>query len=104
MPKLKENCVSLRESIIQKKTIKAFEDAGWFVVKIIQTNRNGFPDLQCLQNGKIVFIECKREDKKANEPLQLYRHSQLRKQGFLVKVINNINQIQDVINQCSFIL
>jgi hypothetical protein len=94
----------LRESIIQSKTIVAFEKSGWMVIKLIQTNRNGIPDLMCLKDGKTVFIECKTEDKNKVDPLQKYRHNELRKNGFLVKIINNINQIQDVINQCSFIL
>lgn len=94
----------MRESIIQSKTIIAFEKSGWMVVKLIQTNRNGIPDLMCLKDGKTVFIECKTENKSKVDPLQTYRHNELRKKGFLVKIINNINQIEDVINQCSFIL
>ena len=93
----------LAESTIQKKTIEAFEKSGWMVVKIIQTNRNGFPDLQCMKDSRVVFIECKKQGKTKIDPLQSYRHNQIRKQGFLVKIINDINQIQDVIKSCEIL-
>jgi len=78
------------ESIIQKKIINKYEKNGWFVVKLIQTNKNGMPDLMCLRNKEALFIEVKRKGCKPTE-LQLYRHEQLRKQGFEVKIIDHAN-------------
>ena len=80
----------LPESLIQRKTIKAYEAQGWLVVKIIQTNRNGWPDLQCHKNGETVFIEVKKEGKTKLDPLQLLRHEQLAKQGFKVIIVNHV--------------
>jgi len=37
-------------------------DQGWTVVKLIQTNHNGMPDLMCLKQGKTFFIEVKAFD------------------------------------------
>lgn len=103
MQEQQPNVKKLRESIIQKKVIDAFERAGWLVVKIIQTNKNGWPDLQCLKDSRVVFIECKKEGKIKIDPLQNYRHNQIRKQGFLVKIINDTKQIQNVIEICNFL-
>jgi Holliday junction resolvase len=73
------------ESKIQAKLIKQLESEGWYVVKIIQCNKNGFPDLMCLKNGVTKFIEVKRKGNNAT-PLQLFRHDELRKKGFLVEI------------------
>jgi hypothetical protein len=82
----------LSESIIQSRVIAQYERDGWLVVKIIQTTLNGWPDIQCHKNGITEFVECKAQgeayDFETRFPLQHYRHEQLRKQGFNVKVID----------------
>lgn len=85
----------LKESIVQSKVKAYFESEGWLVVKIIQCTLNGWPDLQLHKAGKTFFIETKTESGKVT-PLQEYRHEQLRKQGFEVYVIYNLNEIKYV--------
>lgn len=70
------------------------ERRGYLVVKIIQCTLNGWPDLMCLKNGKVVFIEVKRPGGRAS-PLQLLRHEQLRAEGFPVLLIDNLNKLND---------
>ena len=82
----------MREAEIQHQIIKTLEDAGWLVVKIIQTNRNGWPDLQIHKNGFTYFIEVKSENGKVSE-LQKYRHKQLEKQGFRVFIVSSLKQL-----------
>ena len=62
------------------------------VVKLIQTNCNGIPDLMCLKNGKTIFIEVKQPGREATE-LQKYRHAELIKQGFTVHVLTTEKDI-----------
>lgn len=85
------------ESNIQKNIIKKSEKLGWYVVKIIQCNKPGFPDLQLMKDGMVIFIEVKDKGKKAR-PLQLYRHNQLKLLGFKVFVIDNADDILDIIH------
>ncbi len=80
------------ESAIQRKIIKKLEKAGWFVLKIITSNKNGINDLIAFKNKKAVFIEVKRPGKEADE-LQKYRHEQLRKEGFAVIVADNVEAV-----------
>lgn len=82
----------MRESVIQSKIIKYLESIGYYVVKIIQTNKNGWPDLQAHKNGITIFIEVKSENGIVSD-LQKYRHKQLTDAGFKVLVINSIKQI-----------
>ena len=58
------------------------------VVKLIQTNCNGIPDLMCLKNGKTIFVEVKQPGREPTE-LQKYRHAELIKQGFQVHVLTS---------------
>jgi Holliday junction resolvase len=76
------------ESKIQAKIKARFENAGWIVVKLIQTNCNGIPDLMCLKGGKTVFVEVKQPGKEPTQ-LQLFRHGQLTDQGFQVFVLTS---------------
>lgn len=78
----------MRESEIQAKIIKKYEADGWYVIKLIQTNKNGIPDLLCLKEGRALFIEVKGE-KGIVSDLQKYRHQELLRFGFETKIINN---------------
>lgn len=69
------------ESEIQRRVIKRLEAQGYYVVKLVLTNKNGIPDLLLLKDGKASFVEVKRPGKKPR-PLQEYRMGELREAGF----------------------
>lgn len=72
----------MTEQQYQSKIIKSFEEKGWYVIKLIKTNKNGIPDLLCLKAGeRPLFIEVKNENGKLSE-LQKYRLDELNKLGF----------------------
>jgi len=77
------------ESKIQAANIKRLEKDGYYVVKIITCNKNGFPDIMALKDGKASFIEFKKTGKKLR-PLQEFRANELKRQGFEVKLIDSI--------------
>jgi predicted RNA binding protein YcfA (HicA-like mRNA interferase family) len=83
----------MREAIIQKEIIKWLENEGWYVVKIIQTNKNGWPDIQIHADGITIFIEVKSENGKVSE-LQKYRHKQLQEKGFYIIITSSLNNLQ----------
>lgn len=64
------------ESKIQSKVIKELEGKGYFVVKLIKTNKNGIPDLLCMKLNDVFFIEVKAEGGKLSE-IQKYRIKEL---------------------------
>ena len=80
-------CVNyiLKESQIQNKKIKQLEEEGYFVVKLVLTNKMGIPDLLALKDGKALFLEVKRPNTKLTK-LQEYRIQELKKQGFDTEV------------------
>lgn len=72
----------MKESYIQSQIIVKLESWGWMVVKLIQTNTNGIPDLMAMKDGKTVFIEVKREGEQP-APLQKHRLNQINAKGIL---------------------
>jgi|TARA_R110002074_G_scaffold399167_1_gene591945 ActR/RegA family two-component response regulator len=73
----------MTEAVYQSKLIKHFEKRGWFVLKLIATNKNGITDL-VLNHPKrpTIWIEVKGE-KGRLQPTQKYRIEQLLKLGFI---------------------
>jgi len=86
--------MNVLESKIQRDIIKSLEVAGWLVIKLIQTNKNGIPDLVCHKDGRTVYIEVKRPGKKPTK-LQLYRLQQLWNAGIEAFVMSGA---EDTIN------
>lgn len=70
----------MSEARIQSRIIKNLERSGWLVNKIIQSTKNGWPDLEAIRGGKTVYIEVKDIGEKP-DPLQLVRHRQIKEHG-----------------------
>ena len=49
----------MTEQKIQKQIIDYYEQLGYYVVKLIKTNKNGIPDLICVRPDEVLFIEVK---------------------------------------------
>lgn len=71
----------LREQQIQTKLIKELEAKGYYVIKLVKTNKNGIPDLIAIpKDSDVEFIEVKRKDGKLSK-LQEYRIKELINHG-----------------------
>jgi hypothetical protein len=76
----------MTEQQIQTKIIKKLESQGYYVIKLIQTNKPGIPDLIAIpKNSDVEFIEVKRPGGKTS-PLQDYRIKELNNHGIKSKV------------------
>jgi len=74
------------ESKVQSKCIKELESQGYYVIKLISTNRNGIADLIAIpRNSDVLFVEVKQKGKKLR-PLQVYRADELNKLGIKTKL------------------
>jgi len=71
----------LSEAKYQSKLIKKYEAEGYYVLKLISTNKAGIPDLLALKPDDVKFIEVKGKLTKVS-PLQEYRIRELKKLGF----------------------
>ena len=76
----------MKEQQIQAKKIKELEAQGYYVIKLINTNKNGIPDLIAIPpNSDVLFVEVKRPDGKVTK-LQEYRHKELEDKGIKVEI------------------
>ena len=65
----------MTEQQIQSKKIKELEDEGYYVIKLIKTNKNGIPDVLALhKNLGVKFLEIKTPKGKVSK-LQEYRRA-----------------------------
>ena len=87
----------MSEKSIEQKLRIAVKLAGGIALKFVSPSLDGMPDrLVLLPNGKVGFVEVKATGKSPTA-LQLKRHEQLRRLGFLVFVLDNPEQIPHII-------
>jgi Holliday junction resolvase len=81
------------EKELQKQVTNALADKGYYVVKLIQTNRNGIPDLLAVKENRCIFIELKRGNGTARK-LQEYRMNEIRSHGVECYLLNEVNKTE----------
>jgi hypothetical protein len=80
----------MKESQIQSKKIKELEAQGYYVLKLIKTNKNGIPDLIAIPpNSDVEFFEVKAANGKTS-PLQEWRLKELKEHGVKAEVYKPI--------------
>jgi Holliday junction resolvase len=78
--------MGMKEQKIQAKKIKELEAQGYYVIKLMNTNKNGIPDLIAIPpNSDVIFIEVKSSTGKLSK-LQEYRIKELDAMGIRVEV------------------
>ena len=76
----------MTEQQIQTKRIKELEAEGYYVIKLIKTNKNGIPDLIAIPpDCDVLFSEVKRPTGKLSK-LQEYRLKELDEHGCRTEV------------------
>jgi len=80
----------MKEQQIQKKRIDQLEKEGYYVLKLIKTNKNGIPDVLAIPpNTPVIFSEIKTPTGKLSK-IQEYRLKELDNMGFKTEVYNGI--------------
>jgi len=80
----------MTEQQLQSKRIKELEAEGYYVIKLVKTNKNGIPDLIAIPFGSdVLFIEVKSTSGKVSK-LQEFRHEELKKHGINVSIYNGL--------------
>lgn len=76
----------MTEQQTQSKRIKELEQQGYYVIKLIKTNKNGIPDLIAIPPGSdVLFSEIKSATGKVSK-LQEYRIKELQNHGVTVEI------------------
>ena len=76
----------MTEQQIQSKRIKQLEAEGYYVIKLVKTNKNGIPDIIAIPKGsEVLFSEVKAPKGRVSK-LQEYRLKELDKHGCRTEV------------------
>ena len=89
----------MRDKHIEKELAARTRAMGGIAPKFTSPGFDGMPDrLVLLPGGRMGLVELKAPGRKPR-PLQLVRHRLLRRLGFKVYVIDEINQIDSVLEE-----
>lgn len=75
----------MTEQQVQSKKIKELEAQGYYVIKLIKTNKNGIPDLVAFKKDEVLFVEVKAKNGVLSK-LQEYRIKELDGYGIKTEV------------------
>lgn len=76
----------MTEQQIQSQRIKELESEGYYVIKLMKTNKNGIPDLLAIAPGAdVLFSEIKTPKGKISK-LQEYRIKELKTYGIPTEI------------------
>ena len=75
----------MTEQQIQKRRIDQLEADGWYVIKLIKTNKNGIPDIVAVKNNDVLFVEVKKPNGIVSK-LQEYRLKEIEGYGIKTEI------------------
>lgn len=86
------------EKQIEQSLVKAVKNMGGIAPKFVSPGFDGMPDrIVLLPYGVMAFVEVKAPSKKPR-PLQVSRHGMLRRLGFKVYVLDDMDQIGGILD------
>ena len=89
----------MREKEVERKLVTAVKNMGGIAPKWVSPGFDGMPDrIVLLPHGKLAFVEVKAPGEKPRA-LQLSRHRLLRRLGFRVAVLDNIDKIGELLDE-----
>tara|TARA_R110000824_G_scaffold21496_6_gene80068 strand:+ start:760 stop:1071 length:312 start_codon:yes stop_codon:yes gene_type:complete len=70
------------EKALEKWAVSAAKKRGIYAVKLVLLQGGGWPDVAFFQDGKVAFLELKKDEKSKFQPLQKYYLGKLNDMGF----------------------
>lgn len=88
----------MRETELQKKSIKLLKDKGWLCIRISNPTSRGLPDVLAISpNGVVVAIEFKVKQNKQS-PLQEWMQQELERRNIRYFVVRSIYEVHLIVN------
>ena len=89
----------MREKVIEQKLVAEVKKAGGICPKWVAPGFDGVPDrIAMFPSGKLAFVEVKAPGEQPR-PLQRARHELLRRLGFKVFILDNVEKIGGMIDE-----
>lgn len=87
----------MREKVIEQKLVAETRKAGGLALKFVSQGFAGVPDrILLMHGGCVAFVEVKAPGQRPR-PLQAARHKLLRRMGFRVFVLDDVEQIPRIL-------
>ena len=87
------------EKDIERKLVKSVQAMGGICPKLTSPGSGGMPDrMVLLPGGRIAFVEVKAHGMRPR-PLQLRQHGMLRRLGFMVFILDDVEQIGGILSE-----
>ncbi len=91
--------MSRSEKSLERWAVKAAKLRGIYVVKLALLQGGGWPDLTLFRDGRVAFLELKKDETSRFQPLQEYYLDGLTKMGFLAKVAWSNEQVEAFLDE-----
>lgn len=88
--------MKMLERELEQKCCKYAKEQGWFTSKFVSPNNAGVPDRLFIKDGRVVFVEFKREGEKLRK-LQAFMKSTMELHGADVRVCDNFEYFKEIL-------
>ena len=90
--------MSRSEKALERWAVRQAKQRGYFVVKLALLQGGGWPDLTLFRDGRVAFLELKKDEKSRFQPLEQYYLDLLTKMGFQASVAWSKEQVEDFLD------
>ena len=91
-----------REAYVQSKLLTGLESRGWWARKITSPSRNGIPDVVCARDGRVIWIEVKRDGDTSGPTRDETREMNImREHGLECRVVTGREQVEATLKELS---
>ena len=89
-----------RESYVQSKLIDGLTRRGWWARKITSPSRNGIPDVVAARDGRVIWIEVKRDGDTAGPTRDETREMRImREHGLECRVVTGRDEVNEFLSE-----
>ena len=89
-----------REAYVQSKLLAGLESRGWWARKVTSPSRNGIPDVVAARDGRVIWIEVKRDgDRKGPTRDETREMRVMREHGLECRVVTGRNEVNEILEE-----
>lgn len=84
------------ERQIRNKINKHLKSEHWFVMPLSDKWAKGYPDLICIKDGRVIFLEIKQPDGRIDQ-LQMYFCGALWENGVEAYIVDSLDKVKEIL-------
>lgn len=89
-----------REAYVQSKLIDGLTQRGWWARKVTSPSRNGIPDVVCARDGRVIWVEVKRDgDSKGPTRDEIREMRVMSEHGLECRVVTGRDEVNEFLSE-----